>query len=101
MNVTETSLGKRGDLSLENAETSNLTYMAEAWNFLVITLIVTLAVSTGINDLSNISLLTHSSIVNEGIKGNFRLLHFFFTKQLYTHKKHKDHKTLNKRLSSS
>ena len=30
MNVTETSLGKRRDLSLENAETSNLTYMADS-----------------------------------------------------------------------
>ena len=42
-----------------------------------------------------------SSIVNEVIRGNFRLLYFFFTKKFYPHKKHKKHKMLKKRLSSS
>ena len=45
-----------------------------------------------------------SSIINEVNRANCRLLYlffFFYETILHTHKEHKEHKTLNKRLSSS
>ena len=35
-----------------------------------------------------------SNIVNEVIRGNFKLLSFFFTRTFYTHKKHKKNKNI-------